>query len=78
MQKLLSLIKSHFFIFVFIFITLRGGSKKMLLWFMPKSILPVFFSKSFIVSGITFKSLIQLSLFLCIVLENVLISLFYM
>ena len=30
-QKLLSLIRSHLFIFVFIFITLRGGSKKMLL-----------------------------------------------
>ena len=27
-QKLLSLIRSHLFIFVFIFITLRGGSKK--------------------------------------------------
>ena len=30
-QKLLSLIKSHLFIFVFIFITLGGGSKKILL-----------------------------------------------
>ena len=28
MQKLLSFIKSHLFIFVFIFITLGGGSKK--------------------------------------------------
>ena len=30
-QKLLSLIRSHLFIFVFIFITLGGGSKKILL-----------------------------------------------
>ena len=34
MQKLLSLIRSHLFIFVFIFITLGGGSKKILLQFM--------------------------------------------
>ena len=30
-QKLLSLIRPHLFIFVFIFITLEGGSKKILL-----------------------------------------------
>ena len=43
-QKLLSLIRSHLFIFVFIFITLGGGSKKILLWFMSKSVFPVFSS----------------------------------
>ena len=59
-QKLLSLIKSHLFIFVFISITLGGGSKKILLWFMSKSVFPVFSFKSFIVSGLTFKSLIHL------------------
>ena len=32
-QKLLSLIKSHLFIFVFTVITLRGGPEKMLLSF---------------------------------------------
>ena len=47
--KLLSLIRSHLFIFVFIFITLGGGSKKTLLRFMSKSVLPMFASKSFIV-----------------------------
>ena len=52
-QKPLSLIKSHLFIFVFIFITLRGGSKKILLHFMSKSALPMLFSRSFIVSGLT-------------------------
>ena len=57
-QKLLSLIRSHLFIFVFIVITLRGGSEKVLLWFMLESVHPVFSSKSFIVSGLIFRSLI--------------------
>ena len=59
MQKLLSLIKSHFFIFVFIAIPLRGGSEKMLLSFMSESVWPMFSSKSFIVSGLIFRSLIH-------------------
>ena len=64
-QKLLNLIRSHFFIFVFIFITLgvmksNEKSKRVLLGFMSKSVLPVFSSKSFIVSGLTFRSLIYL------------------
>uniref|UniRef100_A0A8C6BKT1 Uncharacterized protein n=1 Tax=Monodon monoceros TaxID=40151 RepID=A0A8C6BKT1_MONMO len=60
-QKLLSFIRSHLFIFVFISVTLGGGSKKILLWFMSKSVFPMFFSsKSFIVSGLIFKSLIHL------------------
>ena len=58
-QKLLSFIRSHLFIFVFIFITLGGGSKKILLRFMSESVLPVFSSKSFMVSGLTFRSLID-------------------
>ena len=41
-EKLLSLIRSHLFIFVFIFIILVGGSKKILLQFMSKSVLPMF------------------------------------
>ena len=56
-QKLLSLIRPHLFIFVFIVITLGGGSKKILLWFMSKSVFPMFSSKSFIVSSFTFRSL---------------------
>ena len=59
-QKLLSLIRSHCFIFVFIFITLGGGSKKIFLWFISESVLPVISSKSFIVSSLTFRSLIHL------------------
>ena len=35
-QKLLSLIRYHLFIFVFIFITLGGGLKKILLQFMSE------------------------------------------
>ena len=56
-QKLLGLIRSCLFIFVFIFITIRGGSSKMLLWFMPESVLPTFSSKSFIVSSLMFNPL---------------------
>ena len=42
MQKLLSLIKSHLFIFVFISINLGGGSKKILLGFMSECFSYVF------------------------------------
>ena len=52
-QKLLSLIRSH--LFIFIFITLGGDSKKILLQFMPKTVLPVFSSQSFIVSSLMFR-----------------------
>ena len=54
-QNLLSLILSQFNFFFFFFIHLGGGSKKILLWFMTDSILPMF--SSFILSGITFRSL---------------------
>ena len=58
-QKLLSLIRSHLFTFVFISITLRGGSQRILLLLMSLSVLPMFSSKSFIVSGLSFRSLIH-------------------
>ena len=57
LQKLLSLSRSY--LFTFISISLGGGSKSMLLWCMSKRVLPMFSSKSFIVSGFTFKSLIH-------------------
>ena len=44
---------------------------------MSLSVLPMFSSKSFIVSGLTFRSLIHLSLSLCMVLRSVLVSFFY-
>ena len=58
-QMLLSLTRSHLFSFVFIFITLGGISKKILLWFMSKSVLPMFSYRSFIVSDLTFRSFIH-------------------
>ena len=48
-QRLLSLIRNHLFIFVFISITLGAESKRILLPFMSKSVLAMFSSKSFIV-----------------------------
>uniref|UniRef100_A0A8D1L7N5 Uncharacterized protein n=1 Tax=Sus scrofa TaxID=9823 RepID=A0A8D1L7N5_PIG len=59
-QKLLSVIKSHLFIFVFVVNTLRGGSEKMLLSFMSESVWPMFSSKNFIVSDLMSRSLIHL------------------
>ena len=58
-QKLLSFIRCHLFIWVFISISLGGGSKRVLLWFMSQSVLPMFSSKSFIVFGLTFRSSIH-------------------
>ena len=95
-QKLLSLIRYHLLIFVFIFIILGGelgqtpgdgdrlgclvsyrpwgckesdttgwlnnkggGFRKILLWFIPETLLPMFSSKSIIVFGLTFRSLIH-------------------
>ena len=46
-QKLLSLIRSLLLTFVFISITLGGGSEKILLIFMSSSVGPMFSSKSF-------------------------------
>ena len=59
MQELLSLIRFHLFTFVFISITLGGGSQRILLLFMSSSVLPMLSSKSFIVSGLIFRSLIH-------------------
>ena len=58
-QNLLRLIRSHLLIFVFISITLGGGSQRILLLFMSSSVLPMLSSKSFIVSGLTVRSLIH-------------------
>ena len=42
-----------------------------------KSILPMFSSRSFIVSGLTFRSLNHFEFIFCMVLESVLVSFFY-
>ena len=62
-QKLVSLIRFYLFIFAFISFTLGKGSKKILLRFMSKSVLPMFSSRSFIVSGLTFRSLTHFEFF---------------
>ena len=61
-QKLLSLSRSHLFIFVFISIILGDRSKKILLQLRSESVLPMFSSKSFIVSYLVFRLLIHLEL----------------
>ena len=59
-QKFLSLIRSHLFIFIFISITLEDRLKSILLH-LCQSVLPIFSSKSFIVSSLTFRSILSLS-----------------
>ena len=58
-QKLLHLIRFSLFIFAFISFTLGDGSPKILLQFKSEIFLPVFSSRSFIVSALTFMFLIH-------------------
>ena len=68
-QKLLSL-KGPFVYDVFISFTLGDRSKKILLQFMSKSVLPTFSSRSFIVSSLTLRPLIHVGfIFVCGVRE---------
>ena len=62
-QKLLSLFTPHSFLFLFLFI---WESERFLLWCIWKSVLPGCSSKSFIVFGITFRSLIHFDFFVCL------------
>ena len=78
MQKFISLIRSHLFIFAFISIALRDWPKKTLIWFMWENVLPMFSSRRFMVSCLIFKSLSHFGFILCMVLGSVLISFFYM
>ena len=56
-QKLVSLIRSHLFTFVFISVALGDWPKKTLVWFMSENVLPIFSSRSFMLSCLMFKSL---------------------
>ena len=56
MQKLLGLIKSHLFIFAFISFPLGKWGKKILLLFTSKNILPLFSSRSFMLSCLKCRS----------------------
>ena len=58
-KKLLSLIRYHLLTFIFISVTLGCGSQNIVLQFMLPSVLPMFSSNSFIVYGLTFRSLIH-------------------
>ena len=75
-KKLLS--RSHFLIFVFFPMTLGEESKKTVAAFMSKRILLVFSSRNFTVFSLPFRSLIHFEFIFYMVLENVLISFFYM
>ena len=57
--------RSHLFIYIFNSITIGDGSKKIFLWFMSKRVLPMFSSKSFRVSCLTFRSLIYFGVYFC-------------
>ena len=57
-QNLFSLIKSHLFYFSFVSFAWGDISNKKLLWAMFKILPPMFSSMIFMVSGLTFKSLI--------------------
>ena len=77
-QRFSSLIKSHLFIFVFIFISLGSGFKKILLRSMSKSILLMFPSKGVVVSGLTFRSLIHFEFIFVYGVRQCSSSFFYM
>ena len=54
-KKLLSLIRSHLFIFAFVSFALGGWSKNILLQFMSENVLPMFSSKSSMVMPVILK-----------------------
>ena len=65
-QKLLRLIASHLFIFVFVYITLGDRYKTTLVWFTSKNVLILLSSGCFIVSSLTFRTLVHFEfIFVC-------------
>ena len=78
-QKFVSSIRSHLFIFAFISIALGDWPEKTLVRFMLENVLPMFSSRSFIVLCLIFKSLSHFEfIFVCVVWEYVLTALIYM
>ena len=61
--KLLSLIRFHLFIFIFISITLGRWAIEDLVMIISERVLPMFPSKSFKVSGLTVRSLIHFGVY---------------
>ena len=74
MQKFLSLFRSQLFIFASI--SFIWGDR--LCQTIYVSVLPMFSSRSFMVSGLAFRYLIHFEFIFYVVLENILISFFYM
>ena len=62
-QKLLSLIGFHLFIFACVLFALGDRAKEILLQYMSKNMLPMFSFKSFLVSGYIFRCLMHLEFF---------------
>uniref|UniRef100_A0A8D1L5E0 Secreted protein n=1 Tax=Sus scrofa TaxID=9823 RepID=A0A8D1L5E0_PIG len=56
-QKLVSLIRSHWFIFAFISVALGDRPEKTFVRLISENVLPMFSSRSLMVSCLTFKSL---------------------
>ena len=77
-QKFLSLISSHLYIFVFISIALGDWPKKTLVWFISDNVLSMFSSKSFMVLCLMFKSLSHFEFNFVYVRACILTSLIYM
>ena len=77
-QKLVSLIRSHLFIFVFISVVLGVWPKKTLVWFVSENVLFLFSSRNSSVSCLMFKCLSHFEFVLCIVRGYVLTSLINM
>ena len=70
-QKLVNLIRSHLFIFVFISIAMGDWPKKTLVQFMSENVLSMFSSRSFMVWCLMLKSLNHFEFFLCVWWESV-------
>ena len=70
-QKLISLMKSHLFIFAFITIALGDWPKKTLLRFMSENVLPTFSSRSFMVSCLKYKVFKPFLVYFCVWYEGV-------
>ena len=77
-RKPVSLIMSNLFSFAFISVALGGQPEEMLLLFMSENILPVFPSRSLMMSCLLFMPLIHFELIFCMVWESILTSLIYM
>ena len=70
-QKLISLIKFHLFIFAFTSIALGDWPKETLVWFMSENILSMFSPRSFMVSCLMFKFLSHFEFIFCVGCEGV-------